>query len=174
MDRVATHRDLPSACVWGVRWATPVAVTENMLGLERADGGGWQLTGREAARFGLVNDYLGYLGGSELFAAHGARLRVRPAGVLPLAGGARASGLDAVTTVVLLDFLRRAGRRRCPGARRGTWCRCRGSRWTATRRRRSTIDWRRHHRVVRVSADAGPGRAESGAEGSGGAVGDRG
>jgi hypothetical protein len=36
-------------------------VTENTLGLERADGGVWRLAGRDAARFGLVNDYLGYL-----------------------------------------------------------------------------------------------------------------
>jgi integrase/recombinase XerD len=41
--------------------ATSVATVENALRLERADGGMWQLAVSDAAWFGLVNDYLGYL-----------------------------------------------------------------------------------------------------------------
>jgi hypothetical protein len=38
-----------------------MVVTENALRLEQADSGVWRLSGGDAARFGLVNDYLGYL-----------------------------------------------------------------------------------------------------------------
>jgi integrase/recombinase XerD len=36
-------------------------MAESALRLERNDDGVWQMAGGETARFGLVNDYLGYL-----------------------------------------------------------------------------------------------------------------
>src|SRR4029078_13481192 len=42
-------------------WATSVPMPEGAWPLLLADGGVWQLAGEETARFGLVNDYLGYL-----------------------------------------------------------------------------------------------------------------
>jgi len=61
MDYVATHRKGLGACALGDAWATSVPMAESALRLELAGGRVWQLAGEETARFGLVNDYLGYL-----------------------------------------------------------------------------------------------------------------
>jgi hypothetical protein len=61
MDYGATHRKVVGACALGDTWATYVPMADSALRLELADGGVWQLAGEQTARFGLVNDYLGYL-----------------------------------------------------------------------------------------------------------------
>jgi site-specific recombinase XerD len=89
-------------------------VTESGLRLEPTDGGGWQLAGRDAAGFGLVNDYLGYLSDRNY-----SPRTVRAYGFDLLALGRwlveQGVGLDAVTTVVLLDFLRACREATVPG-----------------------------------------------------------
>jgi len=101
--------------VWGVRWATSVAVSENTLGLERADGGVWRLVGGGgAAQFGLVNDYLGYLAdrnySPRTVRAYGFDLLALCRWLVE-----QGMGLDAVTSVVLLDFLRACREAKVPG-----------------------------------------------------------
>ena len=80
-------------------------MTESGFRLEPTDGGGWQLTGRDAAGFGLVNDYLGYLAdrnySPRTVRAYGFDLLALCRWLVE-----QGVGLDAVTTVVLLDFLR--------------------------------------------------------------------
>jgi integrase/recombinase XerD len=97
--------------------ATSVAMVENALRQERADGWMWQLAGSDAAGFGLMNDYLGYLADRNY-----SQRTVRAYGFDLLAFCRwlveQGLGLDVVTTVVLLDFCARAGRRRCRGDRR--------------------------------------------------------
>ena len=89
-------------------------MTENTLGLERADGGVWQLAGRDTARFGLVNDYLGYLAdrnySPRTVRAYGFDLLALCRWLVE-----QGMGLDAVTTVVLLDFLRACREAKVPG-----------------------------------------------------------
>jgi len=89
-------------------------MTENTLDLERAGGGVWRLAGRDAARFGLVNDYLGYLAdrnySPRTVRAYGFDLLALCRWLVE-----QGIGLDAVTTVVLLDFLRACREAKVPG-----------------------------------------------------------
>ena len=105
MDYGATHRKGVGACALGDTWATSVPMAESALRLVLADGGVWQLAGEETARFGLVNDYLGYLAdrnySSQTVRAYGFGLLAFCRWLVE-----QRIELDAVTTVVLLDFLR--------------------------------------------------------------------
>ena len=89
-------------------------MTESGFRLEPTDGGGWQLTGRDAAGFGLVNDYLGYLAdrnySPRTVRAYGFDLLALCRWLVE-----QGVGLDAVTTVVLLDFLRACREATVPG-----------------------------------------------------------
>ena len=173
MDHVATHRDLLGACVWRVRWATSVAVTENTLGLEQAGGGGWQLTGQGAAGFGLVNDYLGYLAdrnySPRTVRAYGFDLLA----FVPVAGraGPRPGRGDNRCAAAVSACCREAT---VPGRPAGNVVSMSGRPLDRVCGDDDQPSAGGDLRVVRVSADAGSGRAESGAAGSGGAVGDRG
>ena len=83
-------------------------------------------------------------------------------------------GLDAVTTVVLLDFLRACREAKVPGRPSGNVVSMSGQ--PLDRYAAATIN----HRLAAISGlfafrhDAGPGGVESGAERAGGAVGNRG
>lgn len=114
MVYVATHRKGVGACALGDTWATSVPMAESTLRLELADGGVWQLAGEETARFGLVNDYLGYLAdrnySSQTVRAYGFDLLAFCRWLVE-----QCIELDAVTTVVLLDFLRACREAKVPG-----------------------------------------------------------
>jgi hypothetical protein len=114
MDYGATHRKGVGACALGDTWATSVPMAGSTLRLERADGGVWQLAGEETARFGLVNDYLGYLAdrnySSQTVRAYGFGLLAFCRWLVE-----QCIELDAVTTVVLLDFLRACREAKVPG-----------------------------------------------------------
>lgn len=82
--------------------------------LEQADGGVWRLAGGDAARFGLVNDYLGYLADRNYSPR---TVRAYGFDLLALCRWLVEQGvdLDAVTTEVLLDFLRTCREAKVPG-----------------------------------------------------------
>ena len=110
---------------------------ECLLRLEQRDGG-WVLAGPGAERFGLVNEYLAYLAdrnySPKTVRAYGFDLLAFCRWLVP-----RTSSWLAVTTEVLLRFLRACRQARVPG-RPGpnvvvTW---RAAGWTSTRRPRST------------------------------------
>ena len=89
-------------------------MTENGLRLEQAGDGVWRLAGSDAAEFGLVSDYLGYL------ADRNYSVRTVRAYGFDLLAFCRwlveqGIGLDSVTTVVLLDFLRACREAKVPG-----------------------------------------------------------
>lgn len=75
-----------NACL---RVAMPIHLSARSTGdrslrLEQRDGE-WALTGMDAARFGLVNEYLSYLADRNYSPRTVRAYGVRPAGVLPLA-----------------------------------------------------------------------------------------
>jgi integrase/recombinase XerD len=101
--------------LWGDKSDTPVSVTETaVLRLERDAGGGWRLAGPGAGEFALVNDYLGYLADRNY-----SPRSVRAYGFDLLAFCRWLAGeeisLDAVTTEVVLEFLRACREAALPG-----------------------------------------------------------
>ena len=89
-------------------------VADTGLRLEKGTGGSWALAGPGAAEFGLVNDYLGYL----LDRNYSPRtVRAYGFDLLALCRwlAAQDVALSAVTTEVLLDFLRACREASLPG-----------------------------------------------------------
>ena len=133
----------------------------------------WQLAGRDAAGFGLVSDYLGYLADRNysLWTVRAYRFNLV---ALCRWLVEQDLGLDMVTTVVLLNFLRACHDAKVPGRPSRNVVSMSGQ--PLDRYAAATINHRlaANQRVVRVPDDAGPRSAESGAEGAGGAVGGRG
>ena len=124
-------------------WVTDVAMADGGLFLERGGGGGWALAGTAVARFDLVNEYLGYLADRNY-----SPKTVRAYGYDLLAFcrwlDSEDVELAAVTTEVLLRFLRACREASVPGRPGPNVVRLSGpSAGPVLRRRRSTVGWRR-------------------------------
>ena len=103
--------------LWGAVAVTDVAVPDDGLILERVEGG-WRLAGDDAVRFGLVNDYLGYLADRNYSPR---TIRTYGFGLLAFCRWLADEDLELgeVSTDVLLRFLKACRTERVDGRRGG-------------------------------------------------------
>jgi integrase/recombinase XerD len=146
------HAGEVGCLLWGDRADTPVSVTETgLLRLERDGDGAWRLAGPQAGEFALVNDYLGYLADRNY-----SPRTVRAYGFDLLAFcrwlAAEEISLDAVTTEVMLEFLRACRQAPLPGRPAGNVVSMTGQR--LDRYAATTIN----HRLAAVTGLFGSGR----------------
>src|SRR5881394_1242296 len=102
-----------------------------VLLLDRDDGGRWRLAGPRSGEFALVNEYLDYLADRNYSPRTARAYGFDLLAFCRWLAGEQLS-LDAVTTEVVLEFLRACRQATLPG-----------SGWTGMRRPRSTTGWRR-------------------------------